>query len=102
MLLKCFEINDCITLRLVQDRSNGPAKTVIFFNDTRFRQYKRLLLDIPDSKFSDFDNIDSIDDVILNNHLQQNYVNEADISPEDEFWAHCSVRHEAVLLNAET
>ena len=90
MLLKSFIINDYITLHLVQDHSDRSAKTVIFFKDYHFRQCKRLLLEIPVNKSSEFDKINSIDDIIINNNLQQKYVHETDILPEEEFWAHCS------------
>ncbi|KKM64417.1 hypothetical protein LCGC14_1501650, partial [marine sediment metagenome] len=53
----------------------------------------------------DQEEIGSIDEAqaMYNNDLENEISPEQlGISHEQEFWAHCSVRHEAVLLNAET
>lgn len=90
MILREFRINNCITLRLIQERSDSTPKTVIFFNNSEFRHCKRLLLNIPEDEISNYGNIDSIDDILLDQYLKKKSSPKVEISPEEEFWAHCS------------
>ena len=97
---KDFVVNKYLTLRLEEGETN------IYVNNEYFNQCKFLLLDIPINEITELDTIESIDEAaeILGwtEDGQENRPSEVDISPETEFWAHCSVRHEAVWLNAET
>jgi len=102
MILKEFRINDCITLGLVQEHSNSSLKTVIFFNNTQFRHCKRLIVNIPEKDISNFDNIESIDDIIQDRYLKKNFPRKIEISPEEEFWAHCSNLQAWVEHNYDT
>ena len=86
-----FRIGKYITLKLEEGKTN------IYIQNHLFNQCKFLF--IPTN--SNFDDIYSIDEVTekLNREMEiQNCI----VPPKDEFWGHCSVRHEAVLLNAET
>ena len=107
---KVRKINEYITLKL------EGKDSVIYVNGKRFLLCKRIILNIPVTKVRNFDNIDSIDEALefYDHFLIKNniYIEEKNmiypspiyynIPPETEFWAHCSVRHEAVWLNAET
>jgi len=91
------KINEYITLKFV----NG--KTFIYVNDKRFLQCIRLVLNIPKKYTRLYDEIESIDEAvdIYNRHLFQNRIlmnpmafplldQYHDITPEQEFWGHCS------------
>ncbi len=91
------EINQYITLKLV----NG--KTFIFVNGKRFIQCIRLILNIPREDVPLYDEVDSIDEAakLYNKHVFQNRIvrgpmaapvpnQRHDITPEQEFWGHCS------------
>ncbi|HEC39141.1 hypothetical protein LCGC14_0706740 [marine sediment metagenome] len=107
---KEFKINDFITLKLIN------KETHIYVKNEKFLQCSRLVLNIPIGNVNDYEQIDSIDEavdvskkktiwlnqIVQGHNAQPDSVQEHDISPEQEFWGHCSVRHEAVLLNAET
>ena len=84
-----FKINEFLTVRLEND------KTVIYVAGELIRNCKFLLIDIPISFVSDFDEIQSIDQAAekldhslepLRGHKQFKY----SIPPETEFWGHCS------------
>jgi len=93
-----FEVNKYISLKLIQD------ETLIFVDGERFDQCRYVLLVDP-LRNEDQEEIGSIDEAqaMYNNDLENEISPEQlGISHEQEFWAHCSVRHEAVLLNAET
>jgi hypothetical protein len=90
-------INPYITLKLV----NG--KTYIYVNGRRFIQCIRLILNIPKDEIPQYDEIESIDQAVelQNKYLYQNRMVEGhmarplrdqwhDITPEQEFWGHCS------------
>ena len=83
---KEFKINDFITLKLENQRTN------IYINSQLFRQCKYLLVNIIGEEIREFDYMDSIDDLeaYLNHDLERNNPIKYDISPEVEFWAHCS------------
>lgn len=77
-------------------------KTIIYVNDRAFLQCKHILLTIPNSNIESFDDLNSIDEVkekgnLLLGSVETSYLDEEmNIDPQTEFWAHCSVRHEAV------
>ena len=84
-LEKQFKINDTITLKLEKNRTN------IYINGVLFINCKYLLVKIPVDEIEQYDEINSIDD------LEDSLGNERDyfrqkrrITPEAEFWGHCS------------
>ena len=84
---KEFQINPFLSLRLERD------ETRIYVADELFLQCKFLLLNIPLSESSTFDEISSIDDAaeILNSEVEKEIRKvQIQISPEVEFWGHCS------------
>ncbi len=96
-----FIINKFLTLKLEGKESH------IYVAGKRFRQCKFLLIDIPKNDISSFDEIESIDAVAerLDHSFEPRFDKRRtsyELPAEVEFWGHCSVRHEAVLLNAET
>ncbi|MFX1569084.1 MAG: DNRLRE domain-containing protein [Promethearchaeota archaeon] len=91
------EINQYITLKLINGRTH------IYVNGKRFIQCIRLILNIPRDDISLYDEVDSIDEAakVYNKHVFQNRIvrgpmarpdlNQShDITPEQEFWGHCS------------
>lgn len=91
------EINQYITLRLEH------GKTFIYVNGRRFIQCIRLILNIPKDDVHLYDEVDSIDEAakLYSNHVFQNRIvrgpmarpvpnQRHDITPEEEFWGHCS------------
>ncbi|TFG15966.1 MAG: zinc ribbon domain-containing protein [Promethearchaeota archaeon] len=91
------EINQYITLKL------EDGKTFIYVNGRRFIQCIRLVLNIQKDDIPLYDEIESIDEAakVYNNHVYQNRIvrgpmaapvpNQShDITPEEEFWGHCS------------
>jgi hypothetical protein len=91
------EINQYITLKLEYGR------TYIYVNGKKFIQCIRLILNIPKSDVQLYDEVDSIDEAakIYSNHIHQNRIvrgpmaapvpnQKHDITPEEEFWGHCS------------
>ena len=83
---KTFKINKFIELRFID------GKTLIYVNNKKFDHCKYLLLNIPVDKITDYDNIDSIDDIseILDKSMEHQNFREHQIPPETEFWGHCS------------
>jgi len=91
-----FKINQYITLKLIYRR------TFIYVNHIRFLQCIRLTLNIQKSNAQMYDEINSIDEAadLYAKHLFQNRIvrgapplftdQEHDITPEQEFWGHCS------------
>ncbi|MFW9970551.1 MAG: hypothetical protein ACFFDF_10145 [Candidatus Odinarchaeota archaeon] len=84
---KEFKVSKEITLKLEYGKTN------IYVKGELFRQCKNLMLSIPVDKISDYENIESIDDAsdrferslgIHNEEL------EIVLTPENEFWGHCS------------
>ncbi|MFX1574255.1 MAG: GTP-binding protein [Promethearchaeota archaeon] len=80
-----FIVNDYLKLRLEN------AKTNIYVGGRLFNRCKYLLLNLPRDNFKRFDNIESIDEaaVKLDRSMERSRPNEY-ISPETEFWGHCS------------
>ncbi|MFX1432844.1 MAG: hypothetical protein ACFFB1_03650 [Promethearchaeota archaeon] len=91
------KINQYITLKLEHGR------TYIYVNGIRFLQCIRLVLDIQKKDVRLYDEIESIDEAadLYNKHLYQNRIvtgpmarpvldQTHDITPEEEFWGHCS------------
>ncbi|MFX1259037.1 MAG: hypothetical protein ACFFAN_14355, partial [Promethearchaeota archaeon] len=81
-----FVINNYLKLKLERNRTN------IYINNTLFNHCKYILLDIPIEQIEDFNEIDSIDEAAekLNHSLERLYQKNIKISPETEFWGHCS------------
>jgi len=90
-------INQYITIKLVNRR------TYIYVNGRRFIQCIRLILNIPKRDVHIYDEIDSIDEAakLYSTHVFQNRMvrgpmaapvpnQRHDITPEQEFWGHCS------------
>lgn len=85
--MKEFVVNKYIKLKL-EDRT-----TNIYINDIRFLQCKSLKLGVPLDSIDRFEGLDSVDEVIeiinsLSVDLDRNALYE--ITPEVEFWGHCS------------
>ena len=81
--MKEFKINDYFSLRL----ENG--KTIIYVKGKRFDQCKQLVLNIRVKYIGTFDEIESIDEAIEVLEVEER-VEGLSITPETEFWAHCS------------
>ncbi|MFX1499116.1 MAG: Rab family GTPase [Promethearchaeota archaeon] len=81
-----LKINDYIILKL----ENG--KTNIYVGGKLFHQCKYLLLNIPINKIRDYDDIESIDEAAtkLDSSMERGGRDKYKISPETEFWGHCS------------
>ena len=95
--MKVCKINDFISLRFEND------ETFIYVNGRKFIQCIRLVLQIHNANNRLFKQIDSIDEAVdvYNKYLYLNEIIEGpmahpvedithDISPETEFWGHCS------------
>ncbi|MFX1438469.1 MAG: zinc ribbon domain-containing protein, partial [Promethearchaeota archaeon] len=91
------QINQYITLKLMSGR------TYIYVNGRMFIQCIRLILNIPKSEVHLYDEVDSIDEAakLYSKHVFQNRIVQGpmaapvpnqthDITPEQEFWGHCS------------
>ena len=81
-----YSINKFLDLRLENDRTN------IYVNNELFLQCKYLLLEIPISEIESFEEISSINEVIdkLDKTLEVSENKDYSISPEIQFWGHCS------------
>ena len=99
-LMDDFTVNKYISLKLEKAKIGPRYKTNIYVKGEKFLQCKFLLLEIPTNHTESFDHIDSIDEAAELLDTSEEFG--TDFPPETEFWGHCSVRHEAVLLNAET
>jgi len=90
------KISSHIELRLEDDQTN------VYIDGNYVETCMDLKIIIPRDAVQNYDHINSIDEVselVSDSDLDnENYK----ILPEEEFWGHCSVRHEAVLLNTET
>ncbi|MBA7605246.1 hypothetical protein ES703_12376 [subsurface metagenome] len=84
--MNCFQVNKYITLRL------EDGKTNIYVNGTLFRQCKFLLLEIPVNQITTLQEVKSIDEAAeqLDKSLEQENNNDVILTPEIEFWGHCS------------
>lgn len=83
---KEFRINQFLTLKLENKTTN------IYVIGKLFTQCKFLLLNIPTDKIHEFDKIESIDEAAerLDHELEYQPKSKINISPETEFWGHCS------------
>jgi tetratricopeptide (TPR) repeat protein len=83
---KKFKINDFISLKL------EDGQTQIYLNNEKFIACKYLLLNIPLDRIEEFNEAFSIDEVSekLNPELHGLSAQTKNISPETEFWGHCS------------
>lgn len=83
-ITKEYKINDFITVKLEN------KQTIIYINEKKFRQCKYLLFSITDDKaWKEQKEIKSIDD--LKKYLDKRHeFHKSSISPETEFWGHCS------------
>ncbi len=86
MALKTFKINAYLTLKLEDGRTN------IYVRDKLFQQCKYILLNIPTDRIQSFNDIKSIDDAAerLDRSMEDHDRIKFEITPETEFWAHCS------------
>ena len=80
-----FKINDFLTLKLQNNRTN------IYVKNRIFTQCMYLLLNIPVDRIRDYDPIDSIDEAaeVLDRSLEGSRSQHL-ITPEEEFVGHCS------------
>ncbi len=85
---KNFEINDYLSLKLENEEA------MIYVDGHKFRQCKYLQLNIPTHDIAEYDQINSIDEAeYLSNRLEHNTatkMKEIKLSPEENFWGHCS------------
>jgi len=81
-----FKINKYITLRL------EDSKSKIYIGGNIFQQCKYLLLDILIDETRDYGDIESIDEAEekLQTPMATRRTLESEITPEAEFWGHCS------------
>lgn len=83
MSSKEFKINRFLSLKL----SHG--QTFIYVNDREFRQCKYVLFNLPVIDIDRYKSTESIDELI-DEFAQEGLEKPRDITPEAEFWAHCS------------
>ena len=81
-----FIINKYLNLRLEYGNTN------IYVGGRLFKQCKYLLLDIPVNNTKNYSEIDSIDEVAekLDHSMERGKPRKYHISPDIEFWGHCS------------
>ena len=81
-----FRVNNHLVLRLENNRTN------IYVGGKLFTHCKYLLLSIDKDKFNEYDEIESIDEAAetLDDSMHGVRFGKYDISPETEFWGHCS------------
>jgi len=81
-----FRVNEYLDLKL------RNAKTNIYVGGKLINQCKYLLLNIPSDKIRDYDEIESIDEAaeMLDSSMERGRSNVHYISPDTEFWGHCS------------
>ena len=82
MVKKKFKVNEYITLKLENER------TYIYVSGKRFDQCKYLVFQINLNEVSDYDVIQSIDEMEQQDRSQG--FERLNIAPEEEFWGHCS------------
>ncbi|MFW9970920.1 MAG: hypothetical protein ACFFDF_12045 [Candidatus Odinarchaeota archaeon] len=80
---KVFKINDYLTLKLEEDHTN------IYVKGKLFNHCKYLLFSFSKDELSEYEEIDSIDE-IKNKYDRSHESDHSKISPEVEFWGHCS------------
>lgn len=86
---KEFKVNEYLTLKL------EGGRTFIYVKGKLFRQCIRLVIHIPVGEVEQYDQIDSIDEAFeLYRRLDEKQFYSEDnklvITPEEEFWGHCS------------
>jgi tetratricopeptide (TPR) repeat protein len=81
-----FIINEFITLKLEENH------TIIYIKGERFTQCKYLFINFPVNEITTLNDIESIDEAAqrLDNTLEAQDQFEKIISPDQEFWGHCS------------
>ncbi|MFX1501535.1 MAG: Rab family GTPase [Promethearchaeota archaeon] len=81
-----FKVNNYLTLRLENNRTN------IYVGRKLFNQCKYLLLNLAKDRFEDYDEFESIDEASekLDDSMHGLSYQKYYISPEVEFWGHCS------------
>ena len=81
-----FKVNEYLTLRLEKDKTN------IYVDEKLFKQCKYLLLNVPIDNNKDYNEIESIDEAAgkLDNSMERSGVYNRKLTPETEFWGHCS------------
>ncbi|MFW9990321.1 MAG: Rab family GTPase [Candidatus Odinarchaeota archaeon] len=81
-----FRVNDYLVLRLENNRTN------IYVGGKSFTQCKYLLLNIASDRFEQYDELESIDEASekLDDSMHGMNSKKCYISPETEFWGHCS------------
>lgn len=91
-ILKEFQVNEFLSLKFDEE----DRKTIIFVNGKLFRQCKSILFNIPVDKAEEFNEVESIDDVLENVGWKDEYLGveqkmvKYGLLPEDEFFGHCS------------
>jgi len=91
-----FKINQYLELRL------EAAKTIIYVSDQKFTQCKLVVFNLlPDQILSIDNNLKSMDE-FLSQGFTSNIQNKSQISPEEEFWVHCSNIHTWSLNSYDT
>lgn len=83
VLFAQFEINEFITLKLVD------SKTIIYIGGEPFHQCKYLLLNVPITELTSLEDLNSVDE-IADNLDKSLETSKSPIPPEVEFWGHCS------------
>ncbi len=81
---RVYQINEIISLRLENE------KTMLYIKNRPFTQCMQLLLNIPIKNIPNYDEIESIDEASeIYSNTERNRIAKK-ITPEEEFWAHCS------------
>jgi len=78
-----YKINDNITLKLENDRTN------IYINGEKFNHCKYLLMNLEAKKIPEYDDFESIDDV-FEHYSRKNERSKFILEPKQEFIGHCS------------
>ena len=89
-----YKISDYITLKLENDKTN------IYVAGKKFIQCKSLIINIPFEEVESYSEIGSIDEI--SEKLKRQHVLLYKISPEVEFWGHCSNLQAWVEHNYDT
>ncbi|GAG33309.1 unnamed protein product, partial [marine sediment metagenome] len=81
-----FKVNKYLELKL------ESAKTNLYVGGKLFNQCKFLLLNIPEDGVRDYDEIESIDEAAeeLDSSMEPGRLKKHYLSPDTEFWGHCS------------
>ncbi|NVM38556.1 MAG: GTP-binding protein [Candidatus Lokiarchaeota archaeon] len=81
-----FRINDYLALKLENNKTN------IYVGEKLFNHCKYLLLNIDRNNFKEYDELESIDEAAerLDDRMHGIRFQKYHISPETEFWGHCS------------